>query len=192
MSILVKTMALALAGVALGLFATAATLQEGFIFGAVRAGPWISWPKAGAADADPYSRAVIARSAEVPLGQSEGLSFVARSDSAGRDLRPECDYLVSGPMPTARFWTLSVLDRDGRVMANPMGRRGFTSSEILRDNGGGFSIVLSRSARPGNWLPLADSKPYLIMLRLYDSANSSNAESLQGDELPSIVAEHCA
>lgn len=191
MSILVKTVVATFAGTALGLFVTSLSVEHGFGFDSVQAGPWTTWPKAGSVDADPYARAIIARSGQIPLGSTEGLSLIARKDSAGRDLSPACDYVISGAIPPARFWTVTVTTPDGHVADNPAGRYGFTSSEIVRDWQGGFSIVLSRSARPGNWLPVGHD-PYLIVLRLYDTPNSATASTLDEHEVPAIVAEHCA
>ena len=48
--------------------------------------PWTVWPKAGAFDADPYTRAIVARKADSPLGNGEGFVFVAREDSDGAAL----------------------------------------------------------------------------------------------------------
>ena len=63
-----KSAIAAAVGVALGLVATHLTTEKDYLFGAARSGPWTAWPKAGAFDADPYAHAVIARQANVPLG----------------------------------------------------------------------------------------------------------------------------
>lgn len=192
MGIFVKTLVVALGGAALGLFATSFSVERGFLFDAVQAGPWTAWPKAGTSDADPYAKAVTARTGEIPLGPAEGLTFVAREDSAGRRLRAACDYVVAGPMPTARFWTLTVMSPTGQLIAHPTQRFGFTSAEVLRGSAGGYAVTLSRAARPGNWLPVAEGAAFVLVLRLYDSANSANASTLTAEELPSVTAERCA
>ena len=189
---LFKVFATAISGAALGLLATSISLDRGFFFDAVHAGPWTGWPRAAAADSDPYAKAVISRTGEMPLGPAEGLSFIARIDSGGRKLDARCDYLISGQMPNARFWTLSILNSDGYIVEHATRRYGFTSGEVLRDGGHGFSILLSRSARPGNWLPIASDQSFVLMLRLYDSANSANAFSLESSELPNITRERCS
>jgi hypothetical protein len=192
LGIFVKTLAVALGGAALGLFATSLSVERGFMFDAVQAGPWTGWPKAGTSEADPYAKAMTARTGEMPLGPAEGLTFVAREDSAGRRLAAACDYVVSGPMPTARYWTLTVMSPTGRLIDHPTQRYGLTSAEVLRAADGDFAVTVSRHARPGNWLPVAEDATYVLVLRLYDSANSANASTLRADELPSVVAERCA
>ena len=52
------------------------------IVGAGSAG-WHGNAVTGSVDADPYSRAVVARSGIMPLGLGEGLAFTARRDGAG-------------------------------------------------------------------------------------------------------------
>jgi hypothetical protein len=178
------------AGVLIGLGATAAVLQNGFGFGAVSAGPWTAWPKAGAAGIDPYLRARVSHSGEMPLGASEGIGFVAQADSAGARLDGACDYAVTGETPRARYWTLTAMTPTGGFFATPAGRSGFTSSEILRAADGGFAIALSANARPGNWLPLVERESFVLALRLYETEFSA-AATFDPANLPVIVKGAC-
>ena len=180
-----------LIGLLIGLGVTFAALRNGVGFGAVRAGPWTAWPKVGAANIDPYQRAALTRSGEIPLGASEGVSFLAQNDSAGNRLDGACDYTVSGQTPQARYWTLTAMTSEGRLFANPAHRNGFTSSEILRAADGGFSIALSTNARPGNWLPLAYRKDFILVLRLYETEFSAGALAFEPANLPVIVKGFC-
>jgi hypothetical protein len=180
-----------LIGLVIGLGVTFAALRHGVGFGAVEAGPWTAWPKVGAANIDPYLRAALTRSGEIPLGSSEGVSFVARRDSAGRRLDGACDYTVSGQTPQARYWTLTAMTPDGHLFATPARRNGFTSSEILRAADGGFTIALSTNARPGNWLPLVYRRDFILVLRLYENEFSAGALAFEPANLPIIVKGFC-
>lgn len=191
MAILGKFLLAGCAGVLLGLVITFAMLEHGFGFDAVRAGPWIGYPKNGAPDLDPYARALLAHSGEMPLGASEGLSFVARGDSSGAAFDPACDYLLKGEPPLARYWTLTLLSPTGFLIANAADRHGFTSSEILRSADGGFEITLSRFARPGNWLPIGDAAKFILVLRLYETELSAATTAFDATELPSLVRGIC-
>ncbi len=186
-----KFLLAAVAGVLIGLSVTFAALENGFGFGAVKAGPWTAWPKNGAGDIDPYARASLARSGEIPLGSSEGVAFVARSDSAGNPFNVDCDYVVSGQTPQARYWTLTVMTPTGRLIAGPADRNGFTSSEILRSSDGGFVIALSHNARSGNWLPLGSGKTFILALRLYETEFSAATEAFDAATLPTVVRGAC-
>ena len=103
-------------GLALGVWLTTRVLDGGATPGALRYGPWILWPKAGAPDADPYSLAVFARRGDVPMSPAEGLAFFSSRDSAGDVLRGSCTYEIQGQLPQARAWTLTIYKPDGRLL----------------------------------------------------------------------------
>ncbi|WP_374307735.1 DUF1214 domain-containing protein [Methylocella sp.] len=192
MLLLGKYLLVLVAGLCLGLAATALTLQTGFGFGATRAGPWVAFARRDGAGLDPYARATFAHTGEIPLGATEGLSFLAHADSDGGRLDARCDYIVSGRTPAARRWTLSALSPEGRLLPNAAERYGFTSSELLRDARGGFRIVLSRHARPGNWTPLPQAGPFALMLRLYESEFSASSLAFDAQSLPTITRGDCS
>jgi len=187
-----KTLCVIFVGIILGLAATYYAVERGEGFGVVRAGPWRGFPKSGSSDADPYARAVVSRTAEVPLGLAEGLTFIARTDESGKKLDPRCDYIVRGPVPVARDWTMTLMDPHGALIDNSAKQYGFTSAAILRAEDGLFTITISRAARPGNWLPLGQAKEFEIVLRLYDTPVSATAAALDAAAMPSITRGRCA
>jgi hypothetical protein len=186
-----KALVVAVLGVALGLAATFVSVEHGLGFGAVRAGPWTAWPRSGAPDADPYARAALARSGELPLGLSEGLTFIAAADSAGAALKTDCAYEISGAMPVARFWTLTASSATGGLIGNAANRYGFTSTEILREARGAFVISAARGVQPGNWLPLGGPDGFVLTLRVYDTPVSATASALRAASLPLIKKMSC-
>ncbi len=179
-------------GIALGLLATWMSVERGYGFGAVNAGPWTAWPKTGSSDADPYARAVMARTGEVPLGVAEGLSFIARTDDTGRILDGRCEYSIRSPVPNARFWTLTPMTSSGGRAAPEGTRAGFTSSEIVYGPEGRFVIQLSEQVRPGNWLPLRTAGNFILMLRLYDTQLASTTSGIDKSWVPAIVRGACS
>ncbi|MGH6813108.1 MAG: DUF1214 domain-containing protein [Methylocella sp.] len=190
-TILGKFLSAGCIGVLLGLFVTIAVVERGKGFGAIAAGPWTGWPRNGASDTDPYTRAILAYSGEMSLSESEGMSFVAHGDSNGAEFDPACDYAVKGETPSARYWTLTLLSPAGAPIANTAGRQGFTSSEVLRASDGQFEITLSRHARPGNWLPIGDTSKFILVLRLYDSELGAPAAALDAAHMPELVKGRC-
>ena len=70
-----------------GLGLTQFALTRGTAFGAITIGAWTAWPKTGTADIDPYARAAIARSGELPIGSGDGVAFFASSDDSGPPAR---------------------------------------------------------------------------------------------------------
>lgn len=70
-------------GAVLGLASADWATSGGYPFGGVQVGAWTAWPRAGAANADPYTRAVNARRGEIPLAVGEGLLLTAAVDDSG-------------------------------------------------------------------------------------------------------------
>ncbi len=178
-------------GLVLGLVATVMSLNSGYGFNPMHVGPWTVWPQIGGAGIDPYARAVLSRSGEVPLGRDQGLAFIAQTDSSGAPLDGACEYRIVDPSPAARFWTLTLSDPHGALIANPTERYGFSSADVLRREGGGFEIVVARAARPGNWLSPGDARSFVIALRLYDTPFDADARPDPGG-FPEIVRLRCA
>src|ERR1041384_1533896 len=133
-------LALAIAA-AIGLGATWVALTQGSAYGGVTIGAWTGWPKNGTSGIDPYARAMVSRTGELPVGSGDGVAFYARTDDAGQPLDGRCDVLLSGTTPQARFWTLTLYDPEGRLVANSAHSFGFPSQEIVLGSGGAFEFV---------------------------------------------------
>src|SRR5262249_45512072 len=134
---------------AIGLGATWIALTRGSAYGGVTNGAWTGWPQNGTSGIDPYARAMVARTGELPVGSGDGVAFYASADDAGQPLDGRCDVLLSGTTPQARFWTITLYDPEGRLVANSAQRQGFTSQEIIRNADGSFDIMVGPRARPG-------------------------------------------
>lgn len=175
-------------GIMSGLGVTWLTSTSRTDFGAVKIGAWITWPKSGTVEADPYSRSIFARAGELPLGFADGISFTAVSDDDGANLDGRCDIHIGGLLPAARFWTLTIYDLRGRLIG---GRSGFTSTEILWKPDAHVDIVLAPRARSGNWIPTGDRDRVIVILRLYDAPVGIGGRSIDKLEMPSIRQESC-
>jgi hypothetical protein len=189
---LLKALFAAIAGLALGLWTARAMLADGGPFDAVAVGAWSVAAKAGAIDADPYTRASLARSGEIPLAAGEGLRLTARTDSDGRKLDARCVYRIGPHAPAARYWTLGIIDVEGFPIENPAGRYVLRSSEIMFEGDGDFAIYLSAAAHSGNWLPIGAPAPFTVVLRLYDSPLSAASGGVEKAATPTIHRESCA
>jgi hypothetical protein len=177
---------------AIGLGTTWIAVTQGAAYGGITIGAWTAWPKVGTPDIDPYARATIARSGELPIGSGDGLAFYARTDDGGKPLDGRCEVAVSGITPQARYWTIALYDSAGRLVANSMQRYGFTSQEIVRQADGAFEIIASPRARPGNWLPTGAVERYVLVLRLYDTPVGVGTRTGHDAPMPSIVERKCA
>jgi hypothetical protein len=166
-------------------------LTRGSAFGALTIGSWTAWPKTGTADADPYARAAIARTGQLPISLGDGVSFSAQTDDIGRVLDGRCDVVLDGVTPAARFWTLTLYNVEGDLVANSISRYGFTSQEIVRHADGSFEITVAPRANPGNWLPTGGIDRYTLVLRLYDTAVGVSTRAGREVPMPSIKTRSC-
>lgn len=191
MRLLIGTLFALAVAAAVGLGATYFALTRGAAFGALTIGSWTAWPKTGTADADPYARATIARTGQLPLALGDGVSFTAQSDDTGNLLDGRCDIVLSGVTPAARFWTLTLYNADGNLVTNSVERYGFSSQEIVRHADGSFEIVVAPRANPGNWLPTGGIERYALVLRFYDTAVGVSTKAGRELPMPSITNRGC-
>lgn len=212
----IAALALMLAcGLAIGLWSSWLALSSGAGPGSIAYGPWLTWHKAGGADADPYSLAVVARRGDLPMAPAEGVAFFASRDQQGANLVTRCRYELAGAFPAARAWTLTAYRADGRLLQGPSGRSGFTSAEALVDvppseqgragsrpadgnpttagaaAAGRVAIALSAEPTAGNWLPLGGDERFILALRLYETPLSASVATLDAGGLPTIRRLGC-
>ena len=174
-----------------GLGATWFAVTEGTAFGAISIGAWTAWPRTGTADIDPYARAAVARNGELPIGSGDGVAFFASTDDRRRPLDGRCDIILSGTTPQARYWTVTLYDLEGQLVANSLERQGFTSQEVVRNADGSFVIVVAPRARPGNWLPTGGVERYVLVFRLYDTPVGVATRASREAPMPSVAVERC-
>jgi hypothetical protein len=134
---------------------------------------------------------MVARTGELPVGSGDGVAFYARTDDAGQPLDGRCDVLLNGTTPQARFWTITLYEPEGRLVANSAQRQGFTSQEIVRNADGSFEIMVGPRVRPGNWLPTGGVDKYVLVLRLYDTPIGMASRTGSEAPMPSITKRAC-
>jgi hypothetical protein len=177
---------------AIGLGTTWFALSHNVTFGGLTLGAWKADPRRGTTGADPYARAVIARSGELPIGVGDGITFRADLDDSRRPLDGRCDVTVRGTTPSARYFTLTLYAPNGHVVANSLSRFGFTSQELVRDRKGEFEVTVSPRARPGNWLPTGGVERYILVMRFYDTSLGIATRAGREAPMPAIIsAEKC-
>lgn len=191
MRLLIGTLFALVVAAVVGLGATYLALTRGATFGALTIGSWTAWPKSGTIEADPYARATIARTGQLPVALGDGVSFTAQTDDSGKLLDGRCDVVLSGITPAARFWTLTLYNADGELVSNSVNRYGFSSQEIVRQADGSFDIVVAPRAQPGNWLPTGGVERYALVLRLYDTAVGVSTKAGREVPMPTVATRSC-
>jgi hypothetical protein len=151
------------------------TIEWGSRFSTRSFGPWTVWPTAGRPEADPYTRAHIARTALLPLSSTLELTYSAYTDSAGSRLSSSCDYAIVVDGLDSTWWSVAAYAGQGQLIQNTAERYGFNTSTVMREPDGRAVIMLARDARPGNWLPISGSR-LTIVLTVQDAAWAAAAQ----------------
>jgi hypothetical protein len=142
-----------LAAAAAGLGSAWYMIDRGTFLTVDNVGPWRSWSSEGNPEADPYTQAHLAREGRLSVTSTAARYFLARTDSTGRVLTSNCEYLLEGPPIDAKWWSITLFDARGRLVPNAARRFGFNSAEIVRLTDGSHQVAIARQARTGNWLP---------------------------------------
>lgn len=175
----------------LGFWLSWYALTDGRMFGTVQSGPWTAWPDVGSPTPNPYTRAHLTREAALQLGASEGLEFVATTDSDGQPLDLACTYRLDGHVPVSTFWTLVAVDAEWRNLAAPGTDAALRSSDVIRANDGSMRVEVGRFLAPYSWLELSGSGTFSLVLTLYDSTALTGLSS-GTPVMPLITRGACA
>lgn len=153
-------------------------------------GAWTAWPRAADARIDPYTRAHHLSFGLVPSNRFDTVEYEARMDDAGRALDADCIYVVSGPAPQARWWSLSALALDDRAEMVSEPHVGLVSGQLIYEADRSFRVTVSRELQAGNWLRPPEGGPLVMNLRLYTPAAAVLQRPLSA-ELPSVERQVC-
>lgn len=156
-------------------------------------GPWVTWTAAARTDADPYTRAHFARLGMLPLSTEAAYQYLAVTDDEGRRLHSSCEYEISGHDIPSHWWSITVFDGDGNLIANSANRQAFTSDTVALHTDGTYTITLARDARPENWLPTGGAGRLAVTMQLLDlgvRAVARDDEALH-KAMPAIKRSNC-
>lgn len=183
--------ALALFG---GISSSSYVIDHGWPLTTESHGPWQHWIRQGRADSDPYSRAHLAKSGALRIAADSAGIYEARTDSEGARLHSSCDYVLEGPDMEGLWWSLTVFDDSGQLIANDAARYAFTRDTAAISPDGSFIVTLGRDARPGNWLPTSGAGRIVLVLTILDPATglSEDARAERAKLLPTIRRDACS
>ena len=158
-----------------------------------RIGAWSVWFASGDPKADPYTRAYMARSGRLPITSTSAKYYFAATDDGGRALKSECVYLIEGRIINAAWWSLTLYDATGRLVANKAKRHSFSGHEIGTGPNGNYRIAMGPSLQPGNWLPSGEGKSLRLVLRVYRPRETANPGTTVRSHarLPTISRQSC-
>lgn len=131
---------------------------------------WSGSKVTGSVDADPWTRAQIALTGLLALNRSQAIYFTRRTDDAGRPLRDDCSYRVSGGALPGRWWSATVYAADNYLPLNDDDALSFDATEARPDAGGQWTAVLAPTQPAGNgaWASTRNAGNFDVTLRIYN------------------------
>jgi hypothetical protein len=144
-----------------------------------RIGPWLVNLEAGSRDASMYTRARIALKALLALDRRETLYYIAQQDDAGRLLRSNCRYLISGSIPAARWWSVTAYADDIFLFPDAEQRYSVSGENPTLNTVGRFSAVTGPETPVSSatkWLPTPGDRGLILTLRLYNPSPEVQAD----------------
>lgn len=158
-------------------------------------GPWRVNPKMDLKN--PKQRALIALVGLFALRETEVIYYTAVTDSNGDPLSSKHDYILSGSVPEARYWSYTLYGQDDFLIPNPdkiyayngtnieYTPRDTLEPELENQTQATYTLLISNKPQAQNWLPSGDNYKLAITLRLYN-ASPNVYNNLTGIPLPEI------
>lgn len=175
-------------GLALGAGAAVQRVRTGALGASKAIGPWTTGKDFGTARADAYTRAVVSLRGILALPAQEARYYNATVDSAGEPLDGKCRYRVSGKAMPAKWWSLTLYDHPGYLVANQANRFSIPSAAV--PNPAKWDVIIAPAEQAGLWLPTGRIDRFELTLRTY-LPEDGGVGNLTRDQLPAIVKEGC-
>lgn len=178
-------------GLAVGAGGGVAFLAQARTMGATAAGAWTTSAFTGAAAADPFTRAIVARVGLLALNKSETLYYTRTVDDSGAALDGDCAYELVGAAPPARWWSITIYAADNYLPVNSDDAFSVDATAIAVAPGGAFRarVAPTRADAP-HWISTRNAGRFDLMLRLYNPDPAAVA-NLAAANLPRLAKVGC-
>jgi hypothetical protein len=133
-----------------------------------------------AKDIGTYGTDYLQRAAVAELGLGANLPEDAvypstSTDVTGQPLKGDKSYVLhfaKGEQPPVNaFWSLTMYDKDGYFVPNPLQRQAARDSLLKKNRDGSVDIYIQADSpgkdREANWLPAPKDAPFTLLLRMY-------------------------
>ena len=178
------------AGLGLGAGAAAWHVRAGAWGSSVRIGPWTT-----GTDLEPPKPAPIPAPSSrcAACSRCRGARRAITTpplDDGGRPLDGRCRYRVSGGEVGGQWWSLTLYDRDGYLVANPANIYSVPSTALPPAELVAWSVAVAPSPQPGRWLPTGGLERFELTLRVY-LPEGGGGTNLPRERLPRIERLSC-
>ena len=179
-----------LIGIAAGTGAAAWSVRSGAWGSEARIGPWTTGGDIGTARASARTRAVVALHGLLALPAREARYYGAAEDDEGRPLDGRCRYRVTGGDPGGGWFSLTLYDPAGYLVANPAGIYSAGSAAMAPAERKAWTVTVAPDPQPGRWIPTGGLESFNLTLRVYLPADGGRT-NLPRERLPRIERLSC-
>lgn len=183
--------AFVLLGLILGFGYAVHTVRAGAFGSAERIGAWTTGRDFGTADQSARTRAIVALRGLLALPATEARYYTASVDDGGAPLTGNCRYRVTGGALPAAWWSLTLYDRAGYLVANDADVWSVGSAALPAAEQNRWTVLVGAERQPGHWLPTGGGDAFELTLRAYLPADGGKGD-FTAAQLPSIRKEGCA
>lgn len=166
--------------VALGLLlgvGSAALLVRGGHFGGRSYDGWAGDPRVGSAAADPWTRAMVAKSGLLALNKAETIYFTRYKDEGGRPLDAGCAYDLQGGAMPARWWSVTLYAADDYLARNGDAAASVDATRAHLGADGRWSARIGPArAAAADWISTRNAGRFSLTLRLYNPTPAAAAD----------------
>lgn len=136
-----------------------------------------SWVTPDTGQLDFLLRSDIAKEAQPGQNASEAIYALTYTDAEGEPLTSANRYILRFPKghlpPVNAFWSVTMYDETGFMIANPIHRSQLGTYDNLKPESDGSVVIYIQRENPGqdkeaNWLPAAEG-PFNVALRMYNA-----------------------
>lgn len=178
-------------GVVVGLGSAMLMIRNGAMIGRVDNDQWQSSRTIGSTEADPYTRALIARIGLLGLNRNETIYFNRTRDEAGRPFDGRCRYRMEGVDPPARWWSITLYAPDSYLAINGRDRHALDATSVSRTADGSWSAAIGPApSGAANWISSENAGTFSLTIRLYNP-EASVADDMGTVALPRIIRAAC-
>lgn len=185
-----KWIGLVLLGLVLGVGVAVWQIRSSGLGNDVRVGPWSTGSDFGTTDASMRTRAIVALRGLLALPKEEARYYTAAADSSGAPLSGKCSYRLTGGAIEARWWSITLYDREGWLIPNRWSRHSVGSAGIPADQAQGWTITVGPQEQAGLWIPTGTDEAFELTLRAY-RPRGVMATNPAGVTLPTITKGEC-
>ncbi len=179
---------LSILGIVAGLLIAVLQLRQDVSALEIENGPWNTAQGMGSADGSRFTRALVALRGIMALPDSEAIYYNASVDSDGNMLDGACTYEVRGGKIEARWWTLTLYNVEGYLIASEGDRYSYGSNNIAQEKQGDWQITVGPSADSD--IATDPAASFQLTMRAYHPSQAF-LENRAVTELPGIYRVEC-